>query len=104
MSTAQRAADITPGRMMKGSLVADLIKRNDEEELPELFSGGHVVATPAGSAKKTAEDRLHNILGIQTRGQVPRAIRPGQGMQALGVAHIELQGGILVAALEAPHQ
>src|SRR5437762_12220543 len=89
---------------MKHALGADLVQRDDQEQVPQFFANGCVVHTATDPSKKAPEHRLDDVLVIDATGQVRELSRLHQSQEAIGVAMVKEFGGILIALTEPSHE
>ncbi len=89
---------------MESFFGADLVQGYDQEQPPQLFTGGNVVVPLQHAAEKASEYRLDDVFRFDPTRQLRRAIGPNQSPQAMHIADIELGGRVLIAAPKAAQQ
>src|SRR5262249_38224421 len=66
-------ADVALAGPVEGLLGADLVEGDDQEQPPQLLTGGDVVVALEHLAEEAAEDRLDDVVGLDAPGQLWRA-------------------------------
>src|SRR5437763_1106874 len=106
-STAVRRGWLTGGRKSSRATRSPLALASSKASTysARLDAWAGMLTFPlAGAAEERREDRLDDVVGVDTPGEVGGALRLRQPVQPPGVAEVELGGGLLVAALEAAQQ
>ena len=98
-----RLSDVAPGCAVVIPSIADLVQRDDQQELPYLLPLRHVVLPLGGAAKEGAEDRLDNVIGSNPGPHSRRELGRSQRADSLGVPQEEL-GRTAVLPLAKPLQ
>ena len=92
------------GRPMERAAGANLVQRDDQQQLPQVLARRHVVAAFAGRMEEISEHRLDDVVGVQPAGQRGRTLAPGQRPQPIGIAGVEQSGRFAVAVLKSLQQ
>ena len=100
----RRQPHVALGSGMKSPRVPNLVQGDDQQDAPQFFAGGHIVVAAPRRLKEAAKHRLHDVIGIETSGQLRRALGLGQRPHAIGIAQVQLRGRLLAALLKLLHK
>jgi hypothetical protein len=88
---------------MVSAEVTNFVRRDREQQLPELVSGRDIEQSFGRATKEGTKHGLDDVVGVDTYRQLGRHCLPGKTTDTFRITQIKLSGCVVLAAAKAPH-
>src|SRR5262249_11311176 len=80
------------------------IERDHEQKVPQFLARRQLIPAGACGVEEAAEDRLHDVVGIEPASDAAAKLGPREGANAVRISAIEFVGGFRAAVAKSLEQ